>query len=400
MSSQVSVKNLKGHPNYKYRVTYPDGNQRKSKYFKIKTGKKGADAWATEKREKLKLLGSKEEAISSAELRAVYYFREEVRKLPKDAQNYTLDDAIKSFVQSLQSRHKSITCEEVAANYVDTLRAEQKSERHIETTDGRMKKFNAEYGDWLACDVTTEVIDDFLTNLKSTPRKKKEKKRALGVKSKNNYRLTLSGMFSRAVKLKAASNNPVEDAIKFKEVSTEVSVLEPQEVAALLHAADDATRAGLAISFFAGLRRSEIEELDWSNIDLEEKLIKVTALNSKTSERRLVSISDNLKKWLTPLYRNRGGVTDTPAKWRRGCEKAREAAKIAVWPSNAGRHSFASYYLAAYEDAGKTAFQLGHKGDVTMLHNHYKAVVTQKKALAFWAIAPDNSDKITNIKSA
>jgi hypothetical protein len=70
-----------------------------------------------------------------------------------------------------------------------------------------------------------------------------------------------------------------------------------------------------------------------------------------------------------------------------------------VWPNNAGRHSYGSYHLAAYEDAGKTAFQMGHKG-VDVLYRDYNKVVTLKSAKTFWSISPTTSEKITNIKSA
>jgi integrase len=49
---------------------------------------------------------------------------------------------------------------------------------------------------------------------------------------------------------------------------------------------ESATREGLpyiAIGLFAGLRRAEIERLDWSEIDFESGLIEVTADNAKNS---------------------------------------------------------------------------------------------------------------------
>ena len=54
-----------------------------------------------------------------------------------------------------------------------------------------------------------------------------------------------------------------------------------------------------------------------------------------------------------------------------------------------------------HENAGKTALQLGHKGDPTLLHEHYDAVLDDnEEAVAFWSIKPAQEENITNIKSA
>jgi integrase len=48
----------------------------------------------------------------------------------------------------------------------------------------------------------------------------------------------------------------------------------------------------VAIQLFAGLRRSEVCALDWSEIDLSEKHLEVKGVKSKTRQRRLVTLPD------------------------------------------------------------------------------------------------------------
>ena len=55
------------------------------------------------------------------------------------------------------------------------------------------------------------------------------------------------------------------------------------------------------------------------------------------------------------------------------------------------RHSFAPYHLAAFGDAMKTAILLGHK-DPSVVHNHFKALVTKPTALQFWELSPVTAD--------
>jgi integrase len=57
-------------------------------------------------------------------------------------------------------------------------------------------------------------------------------------------------------------------------------------------------------------------------------------------------------------------------------------------PHNALRHSFASYHLAMWQDASKTAFELGHARP-DMLYRHYRNLVTKEAAEAYWALTPD-----------
>jgi hypothetical protein len=67
-------------------------------------------------------------------------------------------------------------------------------------------------------------------------------------------------------------------------------------------------------------------------------------------------------------------------------------------PSNAARHSFATFHLLAFRHAGETAMQLGHGGSPELLHRHYKGVSNETQAKAFWAIRPTQAANVTNFK--
>ncbi|MCP4826337.1 MAG: hypothetical protein GY892_19810 [Shimia sp.] len=51
------------------------------------------------------------------------------------------------------------------------------------------------------------------------------------------------------------------------------------------------------------------------------------------------------------------------------------------------RHTFASYHLAHFCSADKTALEMGHR-DTNMLFRHCRQLVTREAAEAFWAIRP------------
>lgn len=387
MSNKVSV--LKsGKKNFPWYVSYPDGGKRCKKYFKKKERKGGADEWARAKREELAEQGAKHAAVTDSEMQAIIRFRDVVSELPQYAQDVSLLEAVEDYAKRLEARHKSITCSEVAEKLVRKLEVEGKSQSHIANVRSRLNRFTADYGDWLACDVSTEIIDDFLTNLNRQSQ------------TIIHYRRAIGQLFKYAVTLKAAPSNPIDETIRPKVVAAATEVLSPDEVGKLLKAASPKITSALAISFFGGVRRAEIERLEWSEIDLEDGLIEIKAQNAKSAQRRFVPISDNLRAWLDLEEDMSGKVVESAFVLRSGLEEARKTAEIKKWPHNAGRHSFASYHLAHHEDAGKLALALGHP-DPSLLYKHYRKLVTPKKATQFWSIVPDTKiPNVTSIKSA
>jgi integrase len=145
----------------------------------------------------------------------------------------------------------------------------------------------------------------------------------------------------------------------------------------------------LAIGLFAGLRSSEIEGLDWSDINLQARQIQVRSSVAKTSMRRSVEISDNLYAWLKPYEQERGGFVFTG--WRDRLQKLQKAAGFKKWPENALRHSFASYHYDKHKNIDLTMCQTGHE-DKNTFHRHYKQLIsTNDNTERYWNIFPQES---------
>ena len=379
---KVTVSKVKHRPTTPYRVRYVEGGKRKDKFFKVKTGEGGADQWAKDKLAEQAKLGTAEGPITREERRAVMTFRDAVEEMTGDRPSLT--DAVGHFLGHLSITNKPMLCSDVADSLIDRLEKEGKSKRHIDSTRNRMVRFNAEYGDRMAGDINTEIVDDFITHL--------------GVASVTmlNYRLALSSMFAHAIRLKAASENPVADAMRPKALKKEPGILTNQQLVAMLAAATDRYLPALAISFFSGIRASEIEDLKWENIDFDEMHIEIKTTVAKRDMRRFVPISDNLRAWILPHRKNQGLVIQSPQIHRTERERATAIAGI-DWPANAGRHSYASYHLAAFNDVGKTAFNMGKKNP-TDVYADYRALVKPKDAATYWSIRPEAVDNVTSIK--
>jgi integrase len=202
-----------------------------------------------------------------------------------------------------------------------------------------------------------------------------------------NYQRNLSILWNYALKHSYTAHNPLLRLERPTLENKPPGILTPEQATTLLtkavEAKDNEARAFIAIGLFAGLRVAELERLDWKEIDVEGRLIEVTAAKAKTRQRRHVTMSDNLYAWLKPIAQTSGPLITSEVRIDRFAERA----GIVDWPKNALRHSYASYHLAHHKDAAKTALEMGHNSQ-TLLFRNYRELVKPSQAVEFWKIAP------------
>lgn len=296
----------------------------------------------------------------------------------------TIADAVGHYVAYLKASEKSCTATQLVGELLKAKKADGVSERHLRDIRSRLSVFAEKFDGRMVATITSKGIDEWLRSLPVAP------------VTRNHYRGLAVLAFNFAVRNGYAVGNPAEDASQAKVVGEAPGILTVTETARLLETAKPDILPYLAIGLFAGLRRAEIERLDWSEIDFDSSLIKVTAKKSKTAQRRFVTMQPNLREWLLPLRKHKGNVT--PAlSFRESFEQAREAAGISEWPENALRHSFASYHLAHFKNAASTALELGHH-DSRVTFAHYRELVKPKDAERYWAILPATTEKIVSIQ--
>jgi integrase len=292
----------------------------------------------------------------------------------------TIRDAVNFYVPHLRAAKRTCTAAELVSELLKVKEADGASERYLSDLRSRLTQFAESFDGKPVAEITSPQIDEWLRSLSDKATGKR-----LAPVTRNNFRRVLIVAFNFANGRGYCVGNPAEQSAKAKEIESAVGILTVEETARLLESAAPELLPYVAIGAFAGLRRAELERLDWKEVDLQSGLIEVAAAKAKSARRRFVKIQPNLAKWLQPHAQLSGNVT--PTGYRALLEAAREAAGIEQWPQNALRHSFASYHLARFNDAALLALELGHTNS-NLVFQHYRQLVKPKQAERYWKIAP------------
>jgi hypothetical protein len=106
---------------------------------------------------------------------------------------------------------------------------------------------------------------------------------------------------------------------------------------------------------------------------------------------------DNGAPGLRP-HKKRAGRVAPAELFREHFDRSRTAAGVEPWPSNALRHSFASYHLAHFRDQNALALEMGHT-NANMLYQHYRELVRPKEAARFWRLRPAMVTNVVSIEA-
>jgi integrase len=295
----------------------------------------------------------------------------------------TINDATGFYLDHLERvRRCKTTVAELAAELLEAKRKDGRSEIYLNDLRNRLAIFCRDFASQPVAAVSSREISNWLRGVNGSP------------KTRANFRQNISVLFGYAADEGMIDVNPVLRVKKPKLVDKSPEIFSVEELSALLRAASlvaPEVVPMLAIGSFAGLRESEIKRLDWAEVNLKRDYIELKANKAKTAKRRIVRIQPNLTQWLAPYCAMSGRVV--PANSRKKLEAVRKAAGLERWSKNGLRHSFASYRLAATNNAAEVAAELGHSTS-QMLYSTYRELVLPEEAERYWEIAPTSEGNI------
>lgn len=305
--------------------------------------------------------------------------------------NATISEAADYYVEHVLKYRTAPTVNTVITEIVKVKQMNGRRQHTIENFRLRAERFAETFGERKLSEITPEEICAWLND------KLVHRGRELGPVSRINYLVAIGNLFTFGVKRGYCDRNPVKLVDRPSRENGEVNFLTVEQVVALLlHAEKYDLVPYVALGVFAGLRpEKELRALDWSKINLAERTIRIDASLAKTRQRRVIEIDDTLVAYLTPYAKRRGPVVEIDGQeFRKRWEDCRKDAGLVPWLHDVLRHTYATYSLAAFNDIGKLALQMGNSPQV--IHSNYKGLVSNADAERFWALRPeaDAAEKI------
>jgi len=291
-----------------------------------------------------------------------------------------LRDAVAFYVRHLQAVSAAVPgselCARIRAEFERRLAAGEASPRHAESMRETLRKFEARYGEENTAALTASDIKTWLSGTD------------LAIKTRNRHLGYVQNIFNIAKGWGLLATNPLDDVEPFNDPGKrgrKISVFTPEQLKSFLRALRPEFVPFFAICSFTGLHRSEVEQLDWSEIKMDRKLIDLPFHKSKNGKRKLIEISDNLAKILGPYLRTEGSVLPPKPGLQIIMNEAADKANISPWPQNVLRHSFCSNAVAL-KGLAWTAEQDDHSERI--LKRDYWEVVSKEDAARYWQIVP------------
>ena len=413
-ASKAKIYRPAGNFNY-YRVSYTVAGKRRMQTFAdysaakaaaerivrdAANGSQAAALSASQSRDALAALQSLESFRQSTGrtvslLAAVREFVEASGKL----HGRSLDEAVTGYLRTVVS----VTRKDIAEAVAEFLQADaprtkaaagqrsQLSAKYAYNRELQLDRFAAMFPNTAVCDLSKEHLDTFIASLDTVQKSSRNGRAAGSAKSRNHYRATVRQFLQWAVRKDylAPTHRLIEaDAMRPERANTAaVELYAPEELAALLAAADDTFRPIIAIGGLAGLRTAELLRLDWADVWRVAGHIEVTAGKAKTRQRRLVEICPALAAWLEPFRKLKTGKlwAGHEITFQQHFVELCDGAKV-TRKTNGLRHAFCTYHFAAHANENQTAQQAGNSP--AMIHAHYKGLATKADAEKWFKVTP------------
>jgi len=207
--------------------------------------------------------------------------------------------------------------------------------------------------------------------------KSKRKSDGLSLSSINRELTVLKRIFNLGIEWKLAQDNPVQGVKFFKIPLQKPRALSEEEFKLLFNSASEHLKPILFVAISTGMRKGEILNLRWKDINLEEKYIVVR--DSKNYESRVIPINNKLEKVFIEINHNASEDEylfcyhdEKPIEYiYRSFRTALKKSGIKKCTFHSLRHSFATRAVMAGVDIVTLKELLGHKTiAMTMRYSH------------------------------
>ncbi len=254
---------------------------------------------------------------------------------------------------------------------------EGKRQKSLRSKKTNVKGILAHFGkETIVCRIGVADVEAFQTALNATTASRKET--SLKPASINRRMATLKHMLHKAAEWGMIEGNPATGVKLHKENNRRLRYLTPEECNALLEACPSATlRQVIVLALNTGMRRGEILNLKWANVNLREGYLEI--LEQKNGEHSTIPLNSTALDTLRSIPRRldsdyvfTGMKPGEPFyDLKRQFEKAISTAKLEGVTFHILRHTCASHLVMAGVDIATVRDILRHKSiEMTLRYAH------------------------------
>jgi len=270
---------------------------------------------------------------------------------------------------------------------------DSKRPRHSQTLKNDLKRFGRAFTGRLV-DVNSPEIDKWLSDLRVSDRNGQTKPNAplVSERTRRNLYGSIANFFHWAQRknyLPRERLTEIDYVDKPGKASHTPRSFNAKDLQALLDAVPDRLVPIIALCSFAGIRRAEIERLNWEDVRWNHNDIQIWADSAKTHARRLPPLLSNLKQWLKPFRSLTGLVCPSPDRFSQITAKASDLKLL--WSHDVMRDGFISNRVALLQDLGQVAYEAGNSQRV--IKESYLTCVSEKEAKEYFSVVPKREKK-------
>jgi integrase len=243
------------------------------------------------------------------------------------------------------------------------------SKKRTTSLEGMMKMWKDYFKNPPVVEIARKQVEKFLSS---------KVDEGVSPATRNRHMAELRSMFNRCREWGLIYDNPCDGIRRLRETGNRTRFLSVQEITKLLKKCEASIRPVIVTALHTGMRRSELLKLQWSDVDLSNRVI--TVQESKSGKKRAIPIDDTLFKTLQvlPSRFKKGWVFPSPRNASQRCydfksraERAFEAAGFTDVTLHTLRHTFASQLVMAGTDIKTVQELLGHSSlAMTQRYSH------------------------------
>jgi integrase len=261
-------------------------------------------------------------------------------------------------------RDQKIKFKELAHQYIETHAKPNK--RSWATTDKHyMKQLAPAFGDKCLHEITPMLIEKY----------KAARSREVSHAYVNRELACLKCMFHKAIDWGMTKENPARKVKLFKENNQRMRYLEREEIERLLKNCSPHLKPIVLIALNTGMRKAEIQNLKWSDINLQRGYL--TIRESKSGESRHLPMNKTVRDTILSIRKHPetsyvlGGKDGLPYNFRKAFETCLKKSGILGFRFHDLRHTFASHLVMSGVDLNTVRELLGHKSlSMTLRYSH------------------------------